>query len=118
MVQILVFLTRFNWLLIPQFIFGSLLRARWKGAYADNGPIGILSEGFGSALGLNSTVFYVDIYGRWSGHKIQRLLASYKIPVWGWGFEYDFFYFRVPVEDEDLAYNVLISADVELVDWY
>ena len=115
MLKILELLTGFYWILIPQFIIESLFRARWKDAYDKHGPIGIVAEGFGSALGFNSAVFYVDMYGGWSGNNIKKLLASYDIPMWGWGYAFDQFYFRVPVDDVDLAYRVLFDAGVELL---
>ena len=115
MLMLLEFLSGFYWILIPQFIIENLFRARWRDAYASRGPIGVIGEGFGSALGLNSAIFYVDLNGRWNGHKIKRLLASYDIPMWGWGVAFGEFYFHVPADDADFAYDVMWSAGVDLL---
>ena len=117
MLRVLEFLTGFYWILIPQFIIESLFRARWRDAYNSGGPIGIAKEGFGSALGFNAAVFYVDIYGNWSGRRIKKLLASYDIPMWGWGYAFEQFYFRVPVVDAEFAQKVMLGAGVDLLNY-
>ena len=116
MLHILEFLTGFYWILIPQFMVESLFRARWRDAYDSGGPLGLAKEGVGSALGFNSAVFYVSMHGRWNGRRIKKLLASYDIPMWGWGYAFQQFYFHVPVEDADFACSVLLHAGVELIE--
>lgn len=115
MIKFLEFLTGFYWILLPQFIIESLFRARWRQGYQEHGPLGILQEGIKGTLGLNSAVFYVDIYSRWSGHNIKRLLARYDIPMWGWGYAFERFYFRVPSEEAEFVYVLLSEAGVELL---
>lgn len=90
MLRILEFMTGFYWILIPQFIVESLIRGR-------------------------AAVFYVDMYSNWSGYRIKRLLASYDIPMWGWGYAFGQFYFRVPAGDAEFAQQVMWGAGVELL---
>ena len=111
MLRILEFLTGFYWILIPQFIIEGLFRTRGRTANSS----GTLGESIRSALSLNSATLYVDMYGAWSGHHIKRLLAAYDIPMWGWGYAFEQFYFHVPLEDAETAYRVLLMAGVDLV---
>ena len=89
MLRVLEFLTGFYWILIPQFIVESLIRGR-------------------------GAVFYVDMHSNWSGYRIKKLLASYDIPMWGWGYAFDQFYFRVPAGEAELAESVMLGAGVDL----
>jgi hypothetical protein len=89
MLHILEFLTGFYWILIPQFIVESLIRGR-------------------------GAVFYVDMQGNWNGRRIKNLLASYDIPMWGWGYAFGQFYFRVPAAEAKFAQSVMQGAGVDL----
>lgn len=90
MIKILEFLTGFYWILIPQFFVETLIHGRGE-------------------------VFYVWTAGDWSGHEIKCLLADYDIPIFGWGYAFDRFYFRVPRGDADFAYGIMVQAEVGLL---
>lgn len=114
MLKVLEILTGFYWILIPQFLIENLFRARWRQAYARGGYGAVASEGLASLVGLNSVPFYVPMGSNWSGHRISKLLKKYDIPIWGWGYAFDLFYFHVRHEDAWLAQDVLLGAGVDL----
>jgi hypothetical protein len=113
--RVLEFLTGFYWILLPQYLIGNLLRARWRKAYTDDSYGGLAREGITSFLGFNSIPLYVPMSSRWNGRRISRLLKQHDIPMWGWGYAFDQFYFHVRREDAWLAQDVLLSAGVELI---
>lgn len=115
MLRVLEALTSFYWILIPQFIVENLFRARWRQAYSERGYTGIAREGVISVLGLNSIPLYVPMESYWSGARISRLLKQHDIPMWGWGYAFDQFYFHVRREDAWYAQDVLLAAGVELL---
>ena len=115
MLRILEFLTGFYWILIPQFIIESLYRVRWREALESRNPITVVGKGLEGALGLNSAVFYVELGGSWNRRRLKRLLTSYDIPMWGWGFAFDQLYFHVPAEDADMAHEIMWRAGVDLL---
>jgi len=100
MLHILEFLTGFYWILLPQFVVENLLHG---------------GKGLPGALGFNTAVFYTDIGGDWSGYRINKLLKEYDIPMWGWGYAFEQFYFRVPLEDAPHAQRVMLAAGIDLL---
>ena len=115
MYRLLEFLSGFYWLRLPQFMVENLWQARRQMIFSSEDPWQNLGRGFKGALGLYTAEFYVDYDGQWSGHGIKRLLATYDIPLWGWGFAFGRFYFHVPLEDAHLAEQILLAAGVDLV---
>lgn len=77
--------------------------------------IGVAREGLASFFGLNSVPIDVPISSSWNGRYIAELLKQHDIPMWGWGYAFDEFYFHVRREDAWLAQDVLINAGVELI---
>lgn len=115
MLSVFKFLSGFYWILIPQYLVENLLRAQWRQAYSDRGYSGVAREGVTSVLGFNSVPLYVPMGSQWNGRRIAGLLRQYNIPLWGWGYAYDQFYFHVRREDAWLAQDVLLNAGVELI---
>jgi hypothetical protein len=117
MMYLLEVLTGFYWILIPQYILESLFRARWRDAYDSGGPLGVAVEGIGSAFGLNSAIFYIDMGGRWNQRRIKKMLEKHGVPLWGWGYAYHQLYFHVPKEDWEFARNMMLREGVELIEY-
>lgn len=113
--RILVFLTNCYWILIPQYLVENLFRARWREAYVDRGYTGIAREGVTSLFGFNNVPLYVPMQSRWNRRRIAKLLQQYDIPMWGWGYAFDQFYFHVRREDAWRAQDVLLGAGVDLI---
>lgn len=117
MLHILEILTGFYWILLPQFIVESLFRARWRDAYESGGSLGVAKEGIGGAIGMNSAIFYVELGGHWNQRRIKKLLASYDVPMWGWGFAYHQLYFHVHRHDWEYARDVMLYSGVDLLEY-
>lgn len=115
MLRLLEFLTNFYWPLLPETLFGTLRRAKWRRAFARYGPAGLLTETAESIIGTNTYVFFVPLAGQWDGRSIAKLLKQYGIDMWGWGFWDRELFFHVHRDDAWFAQDVLISAGVELL---
>jgi hypothetical protein len=113
--RLLVFLTNGYWILIPQYLVENLFHARWRDAHTDQGCAGMAREGIVSLFGFNNVPLYVPMESRWNGRRISRLLKQHDIPMWGWGYAFDQFYFRVRREDAWRAQDVLLAAGVDLI---
>ncbi len=115
MLGFLEFLTSFYWPLLPETLFSTFRRARWRRAVARHGPFGLLIETVESLIGTNTYVFFVPVAGRWDGRSIAKLLKQYGIDMWGWGFWDRELFFHVHRDDAWFAQDILISAGVELL---
>lgn len=113
--RLLEFFTYFNWLILPEVIFGTLRRARWRRAYAQRGAGGLVLEAAESVIGMNSFMFAVPLTSHWDGWSIDRLLSRYGIEMWGWGFYDHQMFFHIRREDASAAYDIMLRAGVDLV---
>lgn len=115
MLRLLELLTNFYWLLLPQTIVQSFRQANWDKAAKRAGLAGIASEGFRSLIGTNSWPFFVPINSAWCGRDIEKLLANYNIPMWGWGVSNQTMFFQVREEDAALASSLMLQAGIPLI---
>lgn len=115
MLRVLEFLTGFYWLLLPETIIATLLRANWRRAYSRHGPAGLLLETTESIIGTNTCVFFVPIDGEWDGSSIARLLKQYGIAMWGWGYQNHELFFHVRRQDAWSAQRIMWQSGVDLL---
>jgi hypothetical protein len=115
MLKFLEFLTYLDWLLLPRILIQTFQHANWNREYKRAGTVGIVKEGVRSLLGTNTYVFFVPIKSRWDERSINRLLARYRIPMWGYGFDQGLLFFYVRAEDAAQAQALMLRAGVELV---
>ncbi len=115
MTAILEFLTSFYWLLLPQTILESLWYAEWRKAYQRSGWLGTLWEFCRSCFGFNMWAFAIPLYGAWSGRDVEKLLAQYDIPAWGWTYIDGTAIFHVRRSQAKWAEEILLWAGVPLV---
>ena len=114
LIRLLVFLTSFNWLYLPEVIIGSFWHADWAGVYQRAGIEGLLTECIDSLLGTNTWPFFVPLDGAWSGHDVEQLLAHHGIEMWGVGFAYGELFFRVRKSKAEWAQYLMLRAGVPL----
>ena len=114
MYRALDFLTNFDYLYPLQTILESLWHADWKCAFHRDGVAGLFMETLCSLVGVNSHQFHVPMNRGWSGHSIQRLLAKYGIPMWGWSFANGEMFFRVKSKQAAWAQYVMLNDGVPL----
>jgi len=109
------FLTGFYWLLLPQTILQTLWYGEWRLAYQRYGCLGWPLEFVCSLLGLNMWAFAVPVNGGWRGRDVEKLLAQYDLPVWGWTYIDGTAIFHVRRSQAEWTEEILLSAGVSLV---
>lgn len=106
---LLIFLTNFYWLLLPQWLAENLWYADWKGA-RKRGSRGIVGELFRSVLSLNVYALRVSILAGWSPADVANWLSGYGIATWGWAYDEEWMMFHVRMKQARYAQYLLAWA--------
>jgi hypothetical protein len=114
LLRLMVLLTYFNWLALPQALLASLWHTNWRKS-TDKGAFAVAVEVGRSLIGSNSAAFFLPLDSYWSGYPVKALLAEVGVPMWGWGYSMRCMYFHVRLEDAPLAEQVMLMAGVPLL---
>lgn len=111
MSSLLIFLTNFYWLLLPQWLAENLWYADWKRA-RKRGLWGIAWEAAQCVTSWNVHAIAVSTQVGWSPRDVYQYLAQYGIAAWGWVYDAEWVTFHVRLRQARYAQHMLHRANL------